>query len=165
MKKYAYFLPIGEICIFAHFFIPFQSFFSPNILFGHIFGQTEKYTPLYYNLNLFKGQILGRLGQNLRQDQSLDLNQWLRPSLGNMYFLLNQLEMYTLLVWLLTYICCARFYKKKWLNSEKCIMFNWFYHSICHMYPIPYLLLSNVTNYRIMKKIGLSPAKTVWVQV
>ena len=34
---------------FPPFFIPFQSFFSPNLLFRHIFfwgGQTEKYTPL-----------------------------------------------------------------------------------------------------------------------
>ena len=47
--KYAYFLPIGEkICIPPLFvFIPFQSFFPPNMIFGHIFwGQTEKYTPL-----------------------------------------------------------------------------------------------------------------------
>ena len=30
-KKYAYFLPKGRrICIFPHFFIPFQSFFSPT---------------------------------------------------------------------------------------------------------------------------------------
>ena len=36
-KKYAYFLPIGgKICIFYPFFTPFQSFFSPNMLFGHI---------------------------------------------------------------------------------------------------------------------------------
>ena len=38
-EKYAYFLPIGEkICVFPPFFIPFQYFFSPNLLFGHIFA-------------------------------------------------------------------------------------------------------------------------------
>ena len=36
-KKYTFFLPIGEkICIIPHFFIPFQYFFPPNLLFGHI---------------------------------------------------------------------------------------------------------------------------------
>ena len=55
--KYAYFLPIGEkICIFPPFFIPFQSFFSPNMVFGNIFAnkQTKKYTPLQF-INLEAG--------------------------------------------------------------------------------------------------------------
>ena len=38
-KKYAYFLQIvGKICTSPPFFIPFQSFFFPNMLFGHIFA-------------------------------------------------------------------------------------------------------------------------------
>ena len=45
---------LGERYAFTRpFIIPFQSFFPPNMLFGHIFvpppgagGQTEKYTPL-----------------------------------------------------------------------------------------------------------------------
>ena len=42
--KYAYVLPTGETKYFPPFFIPFQAFFSPNLLFGYIFA--EKYTPL-----------------------------------------------------------------------------------------------------------------------
>ena len=34
---------------FPTFFIPFQSLFFPNMIFVHIFGQTEKYTPLLNN--------------------------------------------------------------------------------------------------------------------
>ena len=41
-KKYAYFLPIGEKSMHFHsFFIQFQSFFSPNLLFGHIFAPSQ----------------------------------------------------------------------------------------------------------------------------
>ena len=37
--KFCIFKSIGKkICIFPPFFIPFQSFFSPNLLFGHIFA-------------------------------------------------------------------------------------------------------------------------------
>ena len=43
------FYQIGEkICIFSPFLIPFQSFFSPNMIFGHIFARGSNikiYTP------------------------------------------------------------------------------------------------------------------------
>ena len=42
-KRYAYFLPIGgKKWIFPPFFIPFQSFFFPNMLFGYIFAPPKQ---------------------------------------------------------------------------------------------------------------------------
>ena len=44
-----------KMCIFPPFFIPFQSFFPPNTLFGHIFiGSNRKiYNPMYNIMRSF----------------------------------------------------------------------------------------------------------------
>ena len=86
-EKYAYFLPIGEkICVFPPFFIPFQYFFSPNLLFGHIFaphprGNKPQTTIEKYSLKMRFQHFL-----TLKYSLKMRFQHFLNIYKKNMYF-------------------------------------------------------------------------------